>query len=319
MPKRRPEDGSRDERQRKSRRETSHEVEPNKDGEDEDMDRDQDQDTERGQDPDADEGERELEGILESIDNACVDEDLESAWRELRKARKRFPGELAFREWEAVLLAESGDLEAARTMLEEVLAADGDRPFAIRELGSILMELGRFRDSVGMHERLLGMLDASDDPEEVAGARFDIAVAQERLGDTAAADKSFREAALLDPGDYPVPTRLPREEFEETVKDALDRVPSEFDEYLGQVVVRVTDVPPPGAPGPFILGLYEGIPRTERTQEVRDHLDTVWIFQRNHELLNLDEEELREEIQKTVIHEIAHHFGLGEEDMGDYA
>jgi predicted Zn-dependent protease with MMP-like domain len=107
------------------------------------------------------------------------------------------------------------------------------------------------------------------------------------------------------------------------VRASLEEVPQALRSYLENVVVEALDYPrtPPVEAGtdPFLLGLYVGVPRTERTQEVRDHLDRIFIFKRNLEIEFPSRADLREEIRKTVIHEIAHHFGLGEEDMGEYA
>ena len=80
--------------------------------------------------------------------------------------------------------------------------------------------------------------------------------------------------------------------------------------------------------GDDVMRILEGVERqfeqfrqiqAERTHEVEDHLDQVFIFKRNLEIDFPDPDELREEIRKTVVHEIAHHFGMTDDEMGDYA
>lgn len=183
-----------------------------------------------------------------------------------------------------------------------------------------LDEQGRFADALALLDKVLKdgprrLLD----PLEEAWVRFERGACLDRFGRSQEADVEFRLAEKLAPEEYPAPLRLGAEEFDRLVAEALDAVPERFDPFLSQVMVAVRDYPGASDPDPHLLGLYVGVPRTERTQELADHLDQIFVFKRNLELDVLDRDELREEIRKTVIHEIAHHFGMGEEDMGDYA
>lgn len=147
---------------------------------------------------------------------------------------------------------------------------------------------------------------------------FENACELDRAGRAAEADEEFQRAAALDP-EFLVPPRLSRREFDRIVAESLDSIPESFDPYLQQVAVVVRDYPDEIDADPDLLGLYVGIPRTERTHEVEDHLDQVFIFKRNLEIDFPDLDELREEIRKTVVHEIAHHFGMEDDEMGEYA
>lgn len=260
-----------------------------------------------------------LEDFLVRIETLCEKDDMDTARKELTRALKRFPDDLALREWEAVFAAEEERFEEALAFLDSVLEAEPLRPFAVRERASVLMEMGRFVDAVESLRTFLEADLAEGDAQEEAEARYDLAASLDHLGRVAEADAEFQRAARLAPDDFPVPPRMTRAEFEDLVAKALDSIPSRFEPYLRQVAVTVEDYPSRDEPGPFILGLYDGVPRTERTHDEEGHLDRVFIYKRNHELLNLPREEVLEEVRKTVIHEIAHHFGLGEEDMGEYA
>jgi predicted Zn-dependent protease with MMP-like domain len=99
------------------------------------------------------------------------------------------------------------------------------------------------------------------------------------------------------------------EEFEEAVGDALDAVPAELMALLDNVVFLVEDEPP--AEDPDLLGLYDGTPLTERGYGWAGALpDRIMIYRGPLTRLCEDRDDLLEEIAVTVVHEIAHHFGI---------
>src|SRR5690349_17130189 len=96
--------------------------------------------------------------------------------------------------------------------------------------------------------------------------------------------------------------------FEELVAEALDAVPVEFAEAMDNVVVLVEDQ---NDEEPGILGLYHGIALTERTSSYGGVLpDRISIYSRPILQLCETEEQVVEEVLITVVHEIAHHFGI---------
>ncbi len=102
-----------------------------------------------------------------------------------------------------------------------------------------------------------------------------------------------------------------RDRFEELVADALDEVPPELTALMDNVVVLVEDYPPPGAPG--LLGLYEGIALTDRDSWYSGVLpDRITLYRMTICNTCETEEEVTEEVAVTVVHEIAHHFGIEE-------
>lgn len=107
---------------------------------------------------------------------------------------------------------------------------------------------------------------------------------------------------------------MSRERFEELVAEALDEVPGELLALMDNVVVLVEDEPPPEDPD--LLGLYEGHALTERGWDYSGVLpDRILIF-RNPILRICDsEEDVVEEVAITVVHEIAHHFGIDDERL----
>jgi len=99
-------------------------------------------------------------------------------------------------------------------------------------------------------------------------------------------------------------------EFEQAVGDALDSIPAELAQAMDNVVVLVEQEPP--NEDPDLLGVYDGIPLTERDGwwGAGTLPDRITIFQGPLERLCDSAEQLREEIAITVVHEIAHHFGI---------
>ncbi|HSV40700.1 MAG TPA: metallopeptidase family protein [Nocardioidaceae bacterium] len=109
---------------------------------------------------------------------------------------------------------------------------------------------------------------------------------------------------------------MSRERFEELVSDALDGIPPELAAMMDNVVVLVEDDAP--ADDPTLLGLYDGIALTERTSSYTMVMpDRITIY-RNPTLEICDsEEDVVEEVGITVVHEIAHHFGIDDDRLHD--
>jgi predicted Zn-dependent protease with MMP-like domain len=115
--------------------------------------------------------------------------------------------------------------------------------------------------------------------------------------------------------------------FEQLVSQAIDSLPDEFKERLDNVDIVIADIPTrtqqsrsDRAKGEILLGLYEGVPRTERTGGYSFVMpDKISIFQKNIEAVFKDDAEIVKEVRRVVLHEIAHHFGIGDarlEELG---
>ena len=107
------------------------------------------------------------------------------------------------------------------------------------------------------------------------------------------------------------------ERFDELVDQALDGIPDELASLVRNVVVLVEDEPP--ADDPDLLGLYDGVALTERTGHADDIElpDRIFIFRGPLLDLCADEAELVEEVRITVVHEVAHHFGIDDDRLHD--
>jgi predicted Zn-dependent protease with MMP-like domain len=106
------------------------------------------------------------------------------------------------------------------------------------------------------------------------------------------------------------------QEFEEVVGEALDGVPQELTRLMDNVAVFVEDEPP--ADEPDLLGWYHGTPLTERGWSYAGVLpDRIVVYRKPLLRLCSSRDELVDEVRITVVHEIAHHFGIDDERLHD--
>ena len=116
---------------------------------------------------------------------------------------------------------------------------------------------------------------------------------------------------------------MTRDRFERLVEEALREIPKRFRAAMHNVAVVVEDEPSADVleeleiePPDTLLGLYQGTPLTERGWGHGNNLpDRISIYQRPIEDACADEDEIRDCIAETVIHEFGHYFGMSEEDI----
>jgi predicted Zn-dependent protease with MMP-like domain len=114
-----------------------------------------------------------------------------------------------------------------------------------------------------------------------------------------------------------------RERFTQLVEEALREIPRRFRREMKNVAVIVEDEPSPAIleemeidPGDTLFGLYQGTPLPERGWSYGNTLpDRISIFQGPIEEACRDDEEIRDCVAETVIHEFGHYFGMSEEEI----
>ena len=117
--------------------------------------------------------------------------------------------------------------------------------------------------------------------------------------------------------------RISSEAFESLVVEALDALPEPFASHMDNVDVVVSDEPSPEelsdaglGPGDALFGLYQGIPQTDRGAGYTFVMpDKITIYRGPILRACSSPEEVREEVTITVVHEIAHHFGIDDERL----
>ena len=103
------------------------------------------------------------------------------------------------------------------------------------------------------------------------------------------------------------------ERFEEMVADALDSLPADLGRLMRNVAVTVQHAPGP----PGLLGLYQGVPLTSRTASGYAGVlpDRITVYRQAICAICATEAEVIEQVRRTVVHEVAHHFGIGDERL----
>ncbi len=207
------------------------------------------------------------------------------------------------------------DLEGALFLVRRGLKTAGDVSIYRAFEGQILFELGR------SNEARRSLVSATALDSESGHAFYHLALVQERLGEDELAEVSFERANALDPDHYPLPVRVDDAFFREAAAEAIDNLPRSIREYIADVPILVDDFPSDQMlveqnVSPQILGLYVGVPRTEAESVQHDgDLTRVILFKQNLEKICRDGDDLIEQIQITVRHEVGHHLGLSEEDL----
>jgi predicted Zn-dependent protease with MMP-like domain len=133
-------------------------------------------------------------------------------------------------------------------------------------------------------------------------ASRDSAAAQRRRG---------LDNGLLDNG---LVVEIEPDRFEDMVVTALDELPEELGRLMRNVAVTVEHGPRPRG----LLGLYEGIPLTSRTSQYAGVLpDRITIYRQAICAICHSEQEVADQVRRTVIHEVAHHFGIDDNRLSE--
>ena len=114
-------------------------------------------------------------------------------------------------------------------------------------------------------------------------------------------------------------SRLRQARFARLVARALDELPAEFRERMRNIEIVVDDEPSPEQMrgGAELLGLYEGVPLTDRGAMEPYLPDRISIFRGPIERMTASPRQQAEIVRDTVVHEIAHHFGISDERLGE--
>lgn len=149
--------------------------------------------------------------------------------------------------------------------------------------------------------------------------KYGIIELKNQTGDNLFAPRKFYEGAKIVTMAY----RVGKDEFAELVELALEQLPPQFGQFLEEVPIEIMDRPSPAQrqsvnlrSDQLLLGLYQGRPRTRRSIEDSGTFpDVIYIFQDSIQAVAPDREGLIEQVRKTVLHEIGHHFGMSESDL----
>lgn len=118
---------------------------------------------------------------------------------------------------------------------------------------------------------------------------------------------------------------MERAEFENLVAEALEDLPDEVQAWMDNVAIVVAERPTPQQlaqaglrSGSLLLGLYVGVPKTRRGFTYGETVpDKIVIFRRSIERVCRTPAQVRQQVRRTVLHELGHHFGMDEQQLRD--
>ena len=224
----------------------------------------------------------------------------------------------------AGLETELGETEEAKRTLEELPPPEVrlEDPDLALEIADLQLALG---DAEAARDRLRLLCEANP---TMADAWYALGCAAEQLEDELEMRAAWKRTWMLDaaPGDRSDEgDSLPEAEVAAVADAALDELPSRARALLAGIPIVIADLPAESdvATGldPRVLGLFSGTPHGEDSTALggQPGLTQIVLFRRNLERTARDEDELREEIRTTLLHETGHFFGLDEaalEEMG---
>ena len=259
-----------------------------------------------------------LERLLDDAWEALEDGDLRAVKRALRTARESAPDEPAVIELEASLAREQDEPERALDAYSRWSEADPDDPEPWLGSAEVYVEFGE----PGEAARLLRELLAGPplDPLDEADARHLLGIACEEKGDAKGMVKEWMATLRLDASNDG-PEHAPEAQGVRADRRRRPRRAARRDpRRLGNVPVFVEDRPSEALVleglDPRTLGLFHGIAMPDQSVlGPGPDVGVIHLFQRNLEREVPDDDELAEQIRVTVLHETAHYFGAGEQDM----
>lgn len=210
-----------------------------------------------------------------------------------------------------------GELKPSLEALERAALTLHGEPDLLLDLAVARFETLGYDKARDLFERL-----RTEFPDEAAPWHY-LGLLAERAGDGGEAEKLFATARRLDPDSYPVPVELSEEAFRKVVAEALDRLPDKVREAMANLPVLVEDLPrdeelsgdPPLSP--LSLGMFRGPTVGERSvfDPWTEIPGAIVLYRRNLQRYAHSREELLEEIETTVLHEVGHFVGWDEEDL----
>ncbi|MFM1873415.1 MAG: hypothetical protein RL398_2837 [Planctomycetota bacterium] len=259
------------------------------------------------------------DSVLSGVEDLLDEQQFEAALDEIAKLRAKGVGnaiDLAFLAGDAWIGLGQG--RAAEVEFRKVLERDPDCPTTRSSLAMCLYLQWRF------DEAKVAAAAARELPDAVPDAHSVYGLVLEREGNFDEADACFELAAAGAPDRYSVPVRMTKDEFDRVVRKSARKLPRQFRKAMDRVPVVVMDLPEHFGGddqgfeiAPDVLGLFVGValPDTEEADLNQPVPNTIYLFQRNLERVARSRDDLHEQIEITLYHELAHYLGFEEEDM----
>ena len=253
-----------------------------------------------------------LEGRLEQADEALEKHDPRAALRiadgVLKDASKGSPAAVAAQVVRAEALREMDRFKDAEKAATHACEWDSGDASAWYERALAAYRLGRFEDCAAWLEEAT-TLEPDDAPAWNA-----LGKARIWLDDKDGAKNAFRRANELDSEHCVMPLRIAAFEFDRIARAVWADIPATFKDRMDNTIVAVEELPDEedveDGTDPDLLGVYSGA-----TALGDDFPERIVLYQRNHENVCATLGELSEEIRRTILHEVGHHFGMDHDEL----
>jgi predicted Zn-dependent protease with MMP-like domain len=253
-----------------------------------------------------------LAARLEQADDAMDEDDPRAALRiadgVLKDAEKESPeavSAMVVRAEALRAMARYKEASKAAAQASELDPEDGPTWF---ERAAAAYRMARFEDAAAWLEEAVAL-----EPDD-ALAWNALGRARIWLDQKDAAKEAFRRAAEIDPEHFVVPLRIASFEFDRIARDVWKTIPTQFKDRMENTIVAVEELPDEedveDGTDPDLLGLYSG-----STILGDDFPERILLYQRNHENVCATLGELVEEIRRTILHEVGHHFGMDHDEL----
>ena len=257
-----------------------------------------------------------LQAMLDAADAMLSEGDSEQAFVLLDRLVVTYPDSPDV----ALMLGDAefdyGNPEAALEEYDRAVEQDPAWSEAYSARANCLVELGRLDEAENDVDQALRI-----DPR-TAQAHYVRAVIKELKGSEGEADQGYKTATSLAPKAFRIPVRVTRRSFDRAVRSAIKLLPQRFKDRMDGVDIYVKDLPEPqdhpdANLSPLIMGAFDGYSLTERmeTNPWTQVPPRIYLYQKNIERVCASREDLVREIRVTLLHEVGHFFGLGEEDL----
>jgi predicted Zn-dependent protease with MMP-like domain len=253
-----------------------------------------------------------LEARLERADAALEDADARAALRladgVLKDAGRGSREAVAAQVVRAEALRDLERFKDAEKAAAQACDWDPEDGAAWYERGMAAYRLARFEDAAAW------LAEAVTIEPEDAHAWHALGRARTWLDDKAEAKEAFRRAAALEPEHFVVPLRIAALEFDRIAAAVWRDIPQAFKERMDNTIVAVEELPDEEdveeGGDPDLLGMYSGA-----TALGDDFPERIILYQRNHENVCATLGALSEEIRRTILHEVGHHFGMDHDEL----
>jgi predicted Zn-dependent protease with MMP-like domain len=263
-------------------------------------------------------GAGDVEGIESRLDAAEAALDGEDPRRALRLCDEALRGARRIDDDEllgltlttrAAALADLGRFAESERDAATASDLDPESAAAVHQHGVALYRLGRFAEAAA------AFTEATRLEPEIAEPWHALGRCAVWLDDRDGARDAFQRAAQLDSEQFVIPVRIAAAEFDRIAAEVWRTIPTGFRALLDNAMVVAQPLPDiddvEGGFDPDTLGIYEGATALHSA----DVPERIVLYQRNHENVCASLGELQEEIRRTILHEVGHHFGMEEGEL----